>query len=477
MAGITLSGVGSGLDINSLVTQLVNAEAAPATSRLNRREANLQTEISALGTFKGALSELQKAVKNLTDAKKFSALTATVANGDLLAASASDTAQPGVYSVEVTQLAKAQRLATSASHTFVTQDAALGSGTLTIRFGRYDSGGAFTANPDKAGKTLVIGAGDKTLAGVRDAINQADLGVTANIVHDGSGYRLTLSAKDSGANNALEISVADDDGNDTDAAGLSLLAYGAATRNLEQTVAAQDAKAIVDGLELSSANNTFSGAIQGVTLTVQAAEPGKPTTLTVARNTASVTGAVQGFVKAYNNFINTTKALIAYDPQTQERGPLLGDAEVRSVSSQLRRSVTESVAGLASEVNSLSDIGIRTQRDGTLELDNGTLQKAVTDDAASVAALFAGAGESTGIGQRFYDFLTKQLASSGPLAKRNDSLTKRIDDIGDQRADLARKMSALQARYRAQFTAMDKLLSQLNASGSYLSQQLSGGSK
>jgi len=477
MAGISVSGVGSGLDINGLVSQLVTAERAPATNRLNRREASLQAELSAVGTFKGALSELQSAVKGLTDPAKFEAMKATAGDGDLFTATAASAAQAGSYRLEVTQLAEAQKLATPASSAFTSATAVFGSGTITFRFGSYDGGG-FTPNADKIPQTVTVDPANNTLQGVRDAINKANVGVTANIVNDGHGYRLTLSAKDTGAKNALEITVNDSDGNNTDSAGLSLLAYDGSTKHLEQTKAAQDAKAVVDGLTVTSTSNTLSEAIEGVTLTLKSAKPGTTTELTVARDTAAVTGAVNAFVGAYNKFANTTAALTAYNPQTKEKGPLLGDAGVRSATSQLRHALGEPVTG--NPLRSLSDVGISIQRDGTLKLDSGALQKALEKDPKAVAALFTGAEGSaapTGIAKRLDDFLGKLVGSGGPLASRTTSLTKRISALDDERADLDRRLADVETRYRAQFTAMDKLVSQLTATGNALTQQLAGLSK
>ena len=229
MATITASGMGSGMDINSLVSQLVAAERQPAATRLDRREAALQTQISAIGNFKGALSKFQSTLSGLKNADTFQGgAKATVANDKLFTASASKSAPAGSYSVKVEQLAQSQRLATSADHRFKNLTDPVGTGTLTFQFGTYGGTAAnptFTANPDQSIKTVTIDASNNTLSGVMKAINDAKIGVQASIVNDGGGYRLVLGSTATGAANSLKITAADGDGNHTDLAGLSLLAH------------------------------------------------------------------------------------------------------------------------------------------------------------------------------------------------------------------------------------------------------------
>ncbi|MBZ0149361.1 MAG: flagellar filament capping protein FliD, partial [Pseudorhodoplanes sp.] len=203
-------GIGSGLDINGLVSQLMALEQRPL-SLLNTKEAKLQAQLSAYGSLKGALSSFQSAVAALATPARFTAVKASVADGTIFSASAAATASASSYSVEVQTLAQAQKLK---SGTFAATSTSVGSGTLTIQFGTY-SGGSFTLNPEKSAKTISIASGQASLAGVRDAINAADAGVSASIINDGSGYRLVVASKDAGLANALKISVADDDANDT----------------------------------------------------------------------------------------------------------------------------------------------------------------------------------------------------------------------------------------------------------------------
>lgn len=404
MASITSSGIGSGIDIDGLVSKLVTAERTPIETRFNQREAALQTRISALGSFKGALSQFQSALAGLKNADTFkSGASATVSNDKLLAATATAGAPVGSYSVTVEQLAQGQRLATSADHRFDSLADVVGTGTLTFQFGTYGGTAAnptFAANPDKAVKTVTIDASNNTLSGVAKAINEAKIGVQASVINDGGGYRLVLGSTTTGAANSLKITAADGDGDNTDMAGLSLLAHdptladGTAGKNMTQTVAGQDARAIIDGLTVTGANNTLTDAVPGVTLTLKSKDTA-PATLTVAEDNGAISGGINAFVKAYNELAGTIKSLTSYDAKTKQGGALQGDFSVRAIFGQIRSELNKVVKGASSQVDSLADLGITTQRDGTIALDSAKLQKAIQADAQGVANLFARAGRAT----------------------------------------------------------------------------------
>lgn len=389
MASITSSGIGSGIDINSLVSQLVSAERDPAVSRLDSRETNLKAQISGLGSLKSALSTFQSALAELKKTDSFQSTKATVTDDTLFTATSDNGAQAGSYNIKVEQLAQAQRLATPAAETFASTSAVVGSGTLTFQFGTYnDSDNSFAVNPNKSVQTVTIDPANNTLAGVCDAINKADIGVTANIVNDGNGYRLVVGSKDSGAANALKITASD--------ASLSLLSFdptNSTDRTTKQTVAAADAKIVVDGLAVTSASNTVKEVVPGVTLNLKAT--GSATTLTVEQDTSEITKAVESFVKGYNNLMGTIKSLTASGLNGGKQGALANDSSVRSVAGRLRSMLGSAVAGLSGSVRSLADLGISTQRDGTLNLDSTKLEKAVSTNVNDVAALFARSGQTT----------------------------------------------------------------------------------
>lgn len=384
-------GIGSNLDVSSIVSQLMALESRPLTA-LAKREAQYQAQLSAYGSLKGALSSFQTALQALATPARFTANKASVADSTILSAGASSSAAAGSYSIAVTTLAQAQKLKSSA---FPAASDTLGSGRITIDFGTY-AGDTFTLNPDKAAKEITIAPGQNSLAGIRDAINAANAGVSAGIVNDGTGYRLVISSADSGAVNALRITVDDDDGTDTDASGLSQLVFdgrSSGVKNLTETVAAQNAALAIDGIAISKASNTITDAIEGVTLSLL--KENSSSTLTVARDSSGVQSAVASFVKAHNDAAKALKDLSAYNASTRQGAVLQGDSAVRSMQSQLRGLLNSALSHAGGGLTTLSDIGVSFQKDGTLALDSGKLQKAIDDKTKDISTLFAAVGKPT----------------------------------------------------------------------------------
>lgn len=380
-------GLGSGLDVNSIVGQLMTLEQRPLLL-LNNKEAGQQAKISAYGSLKGALSSFQNSVKTLTNESIFSGVKAATANPDIVTASALSTAAAGSHQIEVLTLAQAQKIKSDA---FASTDTTIGSGTLTIEFGTYNSDGSFTNHPDKLAKAITIESGQSSLGSIRDAINQADVGVSASIVNDGTGNRLVIASSDTGLNNALKITVSDSDGNHTDNAGLSRLAYDASTGgaiNMVETVAAQNATMVIDGINISKPSNTISDALGGVTFNLIKAEPGTTTTLNVARDVSKVQAGAEAFVKAYNELAKTISDVSRYDVANQQASVLTGDSTVRAIQTQLRGVLSSFLPGAAGGLNSLSQIGISFQKDGTLQLDNAKLNAVLNDPSKDIAAFF-----------------------------------------------------------------------------------------
>jgi flagellar hook-associated protein 2 len=396
MVGISTSvGVGSGLQIDKLVSQLVQAERAAPERRLNNQEQRLSEELSALGKFKGALSKFNSSLEGIADFSKFTGKTAKVSESDYLSASASSSAVAGTYEVDIQDLARSNKLATPAG-TFGAADDVVGTGELTFQFGTYDSGAdTFTLNPDRASETVTIDAESNTLEGVRDAVNEADIGVRANIVNDGSGARLTFTSEETGEANGMRIAVADNDGNDTDTNGLSRLAYDPTTAgpaNLVETQAAQDASAIIDGIAVTSADNSLDDVVDGLSLDLKDTGVSE---VSVSENKGSARSAVEGFVEAYNSFMNTANALTKWDEEKEKGGPLIGDASVRMAVSRVQRMLSTPVEGVDGPFQTLSSLGIATQNDGTLNVDSEQLNKALDQDMEAVGRLLSNSGKAT----------------------------------------------------------------------------------
>lgn len=435
MPTLSASGIGSGLDVNDLLRQIVEAERAPAENRLNLQEAKAQAEISAFGSLKSAITGFRSSLSSLKTSSGFSVNTVSVADKNLLSATASSIASNGSYSVEVESLAQSHSLATVA---FDSLDTVVGTGTLTFNFGTTDYTPAvdpdpedyagFTSNPDKPSKSIEITNANNTVEGLRDAINNADIGVSATVVDDGTGFKLLLTSKDTGAANSLQIMV--DEGtlpaDNVDLTGLSQLAFNGSVTNTEQTLAASDAVVKLNGLSVTRETNTISGAIHGVTLNLKAADIGNPTQVTINRDNSNAESNISNFVTKYNELAATIGGLTAYNGSEGQSGLLLGDTTTRNILSQIRREIG-SVIPNDSAYNTLSSIGITTLRDGTLGLNSSKLSAALADDFDTVSKMFYSNGTPTDNDISFisstsstqegrYDLRVTQLATKGLFA-------------------------------------------------------------
>lgn len=402
MAAITSTGIGSGLDVESLVARLVAAERQPLQTRLDVREARLQAQLSAIGSIKGALSAFQAAVGKLTNADSLRLPKVSVGTSAVLSASATAEAVAGKHSIDVTRLATAHSLASTAfaSKTAPIASGDAGVGTLTFRFGTttYDAGtdtySGFQLNADRPVKTVAIGAANNSLEGIRDAVNAAGIGLQASIVQDASGYRLVFAATDTGAANSLEITASEGPtGDGDDAAGLSALSFRAGATHLEQARAAQNAAVSINGLEVSSASNTLVNTLEGITLNLIATGT---STLEIAPDRGAAGKAVDDFIAAYNQIFDTLRGLSRYDPETRQAAPLTGDALVRGTLSRLRGITAAALGPEAGDYRALADIGIKTNpQTGRLEKDAKRLQAVLDADPGAIGRVFAVTGQTT----------------------------------------------------------------------------------
>ncbi len=397
MQGINATGLGgSSLDVEGLVDQLVTAEGAPATGRLDRQELEAQTNISALGTFRGALADFQGSLGSLRSAEDFYKVAASSSDEEKVGITATNEAQSGAYSVEVLQLAKSQRLT---SESFESELDPIGSGNLSFQFGKVNpQTGQFVVNEKATVKNIQINDENNSLLGIAEAINAADFGVRASIINDGVGYRLAVSTAATGEINGLRLKVSDNDNSDTDVRGLSRLAYdpsNPAAMNLIETGVAQDAIVLLDGIEINSPSNDIDSAITGVTLSLNGLTGDSPVRVTTEFDTAAVRESITTFVSTYNEMIATIQSISGIDPETGEGGPLSGDSSVRGISEQIRRVVGSSYNSVNEDFGSLASIGIETQRDGTLTVNESKLSSAIEDNFEEVTKLFARAGSAS----------------------------------------------------------------------------------
>ena len=409
--GLSSSGIGSNLDINSIVTQLMAVEGRKLTT-LQGQEASYQAKVSAFGQVKSAFASFQSAVSSLSTVQQFQATNATASDPAVLSAKAGASAAPGAYALEVSKLAQAQKLVAAGQASTTTS---IGTGTITFEFGTIagpkDGTGEYTApvkDPatgkytsavfNASGvdtKSVTIGPNSGSLAGIRDAINAAKMGVSATIVNDGGALpnRLVLTNTVTGAASSMKITVS----GDTGGALSSLLDHDPATpvQHLSETMAAQDAQMTIDGLPVKKSSNSISDVIAGVTLNLSKTNVGAPTTVTVARDTASVVAAVNKFVSAYNAINKTFSDASAYDPTTKTAAILNGDSSIRGAQAQLRAVMAAPVGGNYGAFSRLSEVGVSFQKDGTLALDSTKLNKALESNFSDVAGLFAAAGKAT----------------------------------------------------------------------------------
>jgi flagellar hook-associated protein 2 len=395
---ISSPGIGSNLDVNNIISQLMALERRPLQA-LNQKEASFQSQLSAFGTLKGALSTFQSALAGLNNVDRFQAYKATIGDSAVAAVSAAKSAAPGSYALEVSQLAQAQKLV-AVGQTSTT--AAIGTGALTIEFGTI-SGGTFDAalgkytgasfSADGTGaKSVTIGTSNNTLAGIRDAINAAKVGVTASIVNDGSGtpYRLALSVNDPGQAKSVKLSVTGD------AALSNLLAHDpSATQNLAETASARNAQLKIDGVAITKASNTISDAIEGVSLSLLKTNAGSPTTVTVVRDSGAIKGSVEALVKAYNDISATIRNLSAYNATTKQGSILQGDVTLITLQASIRSALGNALTSTGGAYSNLAQIGVTFQKDGVLALDAAKFQSALDNAPNDIAALFAAAGKAT----------------------------------------------------------------------------------
>lgn len=396
---ISSPGIGSNLDVNGIITQLMGVEKLAVTA-LDRKEVAFQQKLTAYGSLKGALSAFQMAARSASGISTFQGMKAISADVTVYTAVGSPSATAGSYAVEVKQLAQSQKLS---SKGFADTSSALGTGTLSFQYGTWD-GASFTINPAKSAQTVTITSSNNSLSGIRDAINAANIGVTASIVNDGSAgtpNKLVLTSKDTGAVNSLKITVSGDSvGSNVDDNGLSQLAYDPAGalgtgKNLTQTLVAQNAILKVDGLDnINKASNIVTDVVPGVTLNLlKASATGVATNVIVSRDSVAVKSAVESFVKAFNDLNKSVKDAVGYDAATKKGGVLQGDSSAGSIIARVRSTLNTAISYSSGAYNLLSQIGVSFQKDGTLSLDTVKLQKAIDSNAGDIAALFAPLGK------------------------------------------------------------------------------------
>jgi flagellar hook-associated protein 2 len=452
MSTITSLGIGSGLDIASLVSQLVKAEGDPATTRLNTQQQTASAQLSALGTLKSSLSSLQTSLKALSGQTVFQATKASSSQEALFTVSASAKASAGQYQVEVQRLAERHKLGSD-------------SVASTQTFGG-SAGDQLVIAAGSDSFTLDLSAG-KTLSEIRDGINAAadNPGITASLIQvDDTRQVLMLTAADTGSAKAVSVT-------ETLATSPSL---SFDTKNLDAkgvplaNTALLDSLVKIDGIDVTRAGNQLTDVIEGLTIDLHKAEEGTRGTLSVSPDQTSAASAVSTFVGQYNALVDTLTRVSGYKGADATQPALFGDATTRGIASRLRVELGRGLSGLDGAFSNLSQIGIRTGTDGKLTLDATALNAALAKDSAGVSDLFA---STDGFATRINGLIETYIQSGGVLEARTKGAQGRLDRIDDAREILDRRLTALEARYKKQFTAMDTLVGQLQSTSSFLTQQ------
>ena len=438
---ISSPGVGSGLDINSIINGIMSVEQLPLTN-LQNKDTDLHTQLSAIGKLQSAISAFQSSMQDLSSASKYLAYSATSSDTSVLSASATQSAAQGSYSVQVTRIAENHRMV--AANTFADTD------TTTIG----TSGDTMTIGV--GGNNFTVSTGGLTLGQIRDAINNAtdNTGVTATIIKDNSGYHLELSANDTGSTHALSVSYSGAD------------PFNFTTLNADRngdgsfTSADLDAEVTLEGqFQITSSSNTISDAIQGVSLTLTAAGS---TTLNITRDTSTVSDSVKAVGDAFSSLVSTIRGL--------ENGDLKNQSNILvSIENQLRRVITTPVSISGSSFTTLSQIGLQTQKDGSLTVNQTTLDKALQTNFSGVSALLT--DSTSGIAVQLQQIATNLLDTNGPIESRTDSLNRQIKSNENQQAALQSRLDTLRNTLVKQYTAMDSLVATLQNTTTYLTQQ------
>ncbi len=457
---LSSTGIGSGLDITSIVAGLTTAEGLAANTQLSDRKAALTAQVSAYGTFASALDTLQATLGTLETSASLAGRIASVSDDTVATATATTSAVPASYSLTVQNLASAASLS---SAPVASGDTVIGTGTLSISVGGSTS-------------SITIDSTDNTLSGIAAAINGApdNPGVTASILTTSAGSRLVLSGTSTGAANAITVSQSGGDG------GLSVLAYDPATAvstttgttttsttpgGLTQTQAAQDANFTINGYPGASSSNQVSSTISGVTINLlKTTAADAPTTVTVGADTTGAQTSIGTFVTALNGLITSIQSLTSYDPSTNTAGPLLGNATLESFQNQLSK-VLDQVTSGASVSTSLASLGITANVDGSYSTNSTTLSNALTGNLSSVTGLLSG---PNGIAAQLDTLITSYTQSGGLLDSVNQGLQSGLTDVANQQTALNARLATYSATLTQEYNAMDTAVALLKQTQTYL---------
>ena len=458
MASISSLGIGSGLKLGDILDSLTAAEKATLTP-ITKQQSSYSAKLSAYGTMKSALEAFQTANTALGKADLFTATT-TTSSSTAFSATTTGNAIAGKFTIKITQLAQAQTLTSTSTQKDNKAAIATSDSVLTIQQGG-----------DKKPVTIDISAANSSLTGIRDAINNAKAGVSASIINVGNGeYRLSITSNDTGKDNAMTLSVSGD------SALQSFMGYDGTSGGMKESVTAQNAELTVNNVAIENSSNTISDALEDITLNLNDVTTGNQT-LTITQDNTKAQDAVKAWVTAYNALQDTFSSLTKYtavdpgaDAQSTSNGALIGDSTLRTIQTQLK-SVLSNTAS-SSAFKTLAQIGVTSDPStGQLEIDDDKLAAALKKDSAGVGTLIVGDGKKTGITTAIGSNLTSWLSSTGIIQAAKDGVSKTLNKLTKDYNAASDIIDAKVARYKAQFTQLDVLMTSLNSTSSYLTQQ------
>jgi len=473
MATISSIGIGSGLDIESVIRQLVAVERTPV-NQLQKEATSLQTRLSTYGKLQSGMAALRDAASALTRATTWGATTGASSDAAAVAVNTGSSTRPGTYAIEVQRLAAPQSNATGV---YASADSLVGEGTLHIELGTWAAGqGSFTPRPGGSVVDITVGPPAESLAQLRDKINASNSGVVASVLTDASGARLVLRSAATGEANGFRIAVSDTDGNNSDGIGLSALAFdpSAGILTMAQALAAANAAASLNGLPIASTSNTLSDVLDGITLTL-----GKVTTAPVLveakPDTASIRQAMDNFVSAYNELNKLVAEQTKYDAASKTAGVLQGDSAAVSMRAQMR-SLMGSNSSASTMFTRVADIGFDVQSDGSIKINETKLANGMAN-LDEMKKLFSSSDllvpANNGIAVQLRAMADQVLGIEGSISSRTEGLRKRLDMNQDRQDMLNDRIAMVEKRLRAQYTALDRQMASLTSLSNYVSQQIS----
>lgn len=493
MATISSLGVGSGgLDTEGIVTKLVALERAPLAALKNKATVT-QAKITAYGLVKSEFAALQTAAEAMLADTAWKGVKTSSSNSTAASITATQGTLPTSFTLDVDMLARTQSVASAS----LASGTLIGAGTLTLQKGTWSGGAADPISPTATAPTFAAGTASAvtisvtasdTVSTVASKINAANAGVVATVFKDASGERLLLRSKDTGGSNGFRVqATVDADGNVADSAGLSRLAFDPQTgafgmgSGAQPVQYAQDGRARINGLAVTSANNTYSNNVPGITINASqvtttayglAGETKSPVTLTVGEDVTPAVKSIGAFVEAYNALVSNLADLTKYDAATKTPGPFQGDSAVVGVMNVLK-SVTASIS-TGSTYQRLSDIGLEVQRDGTLS-QNTTKMGVAANNGDELRKLFTadnGSALTNGFARKFRDLAKGVLQAGGAVSNKSAALDKELSTNSTEQQRINDRADRAEVRLRKQYSSLDTKMASLSALNTYITQQV-----